>query len=101
MKITAYADELLEDVRQLENWPQQVRTMQENWIGRSEGVELSFTLEESDEEIFVKFRKLSDILKIDRLTVASAVFGIRGKGYAGKHRRSFLGFVFHWIKKKI
>ena len=53
LKITAYADELLEDVRQLENWPQQVRTMQENWIGRSEGVELSFTLEESEEEISV------------------------------------------------
>lgn len=45
LKITAYADELLEDVRKLEGWPQQVRTMQENWIGRSEGVELEFGLE--------------------------------------------------------
>ena len=44
LKITAYADELLDDVRKLENWPQQVRTMQENWIGRSEGVELEFGL---------------------------------------------------------
>ncbi len=54
LKITAYADELLEDVRKLEGWPQQVRTMQENWIGRSEGVELEFGLqsdeEDSDEE---------------------------------------------------
>jgi len=44
LKITAYADELLEGVRKLDEWPQQVRTMQENWIGRSEGVELEFDL---------------------------------------------------------
>ncbi len=48
LKITAYADELLEDVRQLENWPQQVRTMQENWIGRSKGVELEFGLADTE-----------------------------------------------------
>ncbi|MCW8909560.1 MAG: leucine--tRNA ligase, partial [Gammaproteobacteria bacterium] len=42
MKITDYADELLNDVETLEGWPEQVRTMQRNWIGRSEGVELQF-----------------------------------------------------------
>jgi len=42
MKITAYADELLEEVDKLDGWPEQVRTMQRNWIGRSEGVELQF-----------------------------------------------------------
>ncbi|MBF0470357.1 MAG: leucine--tRNA ligase [Gammaproteobacteria bacterium] len=42
MKITAYAEELLADLDQLEQWPEQVKTMQRNWIGRSEGVELSF-----------------------------------------------------------
>jgi len=45
MKITDYADELLNDVDKLEGWPEQVRTMQRNWIGRSEGVELQFTVE--------------------------------------------------------
>ncbi len=44
MKITAYADELLEDLQKLGGWPQQVVTMQENWIGYSQGVELDFTL---------------------------------------------------------
>ena len=43
-KITAYAEELLTDLDKLEHWPEQVRTMQRNWIGRSEGVNLRFGL---------------------------------------------------------
>ncbi|MFQ6058887.1 MAG: leucine--tRNA ligase [Anaerolineae bacterium] len=39
LKITAYADELLEDLKLLEHWPERVKVMQTNWIGRSEGVE--------------------------------------------------------------
>ena len=70
LKITAYADELLEDVRQLENWPQQVRTMQENWIGRSEGVELSFTMEESEEEISVFTTRPDTLMGVTYLAVA-------------------------------
>ena len=42
-KITAYADELLRDLSLLSGWPERVKTMQENWIGRSEGLE--FTLD--------------------------------------------------------
>ncbi len=42
MKITQYADELLEDLDQLTGWPEQVVAMQRNWIGRSEGVEMNF-----------------------------------------------------------
>jgi len=45
MKITAYADELLTDIDRLEGWPEQVRTMQRNWIGRSEGVDMEFEVE--------------------------------------------------------
>ena len=70
LKITAYADELLEDVRQLENWPQQVRTMQENWIGRSEGVELSFTLEESEEELSVFTTRPDTLMGVTYLAIA-------------------------------
>ncbi|MEX1032101.1 MAG: leucine--tRNA ligase [Cellvibrionaceae bacterium] len=44
IKITAYADELLRDLDQLEEWPEQVKTMQRNWIGKSRGVEMSFDL---------------------------------------------------------
>jgi leucyl-tRNA synthetase len=42
MKITAYADELLDELDRMPGWPESVKTMQRNWIGRSEGLELSF-----------------------------------------------------------
>ena len=42
LKITAYADQLLDDLPKLEGWPERVRTMQANWIGRSSGAELQF-----------------------------------------------------------
>jgi leucyl-tRNA synthetase len=44
IKITDYADELLTSLDQLEYWPEQVKTMQRNWIGRSRGIEISFDL---------------------------------------------------------
>ncbi len=44
MKITAYADELLEDLDKLEGWPEQVKTMQRNWIGKSYGCEVEFPI---------------------------------------------------------
>ena len=44
MKITAYADELLDDLSGLDQWPDAVKTMQANWIGRSQGLEIDFKL---------------------------------------------------------
>ncbi len=70
LKITAYADELLDDVRKLEEWPQQVRTMQENWIGRSEGVELEFSLEHSEEALSVFTTRPDTLMGVTYLAVA-------------------------------
>ena len=44
IKITDYAQELLDDLDGLEDWPDQVKTMQRNWIGRSEGIEIDFAV---------------------------------------------------------
>jgi leucyl-tRNA synthetase len=44
MKITAYAEELLNDLDELEGWPEQVKTMQRNWIGKSYGCEVEFPI---------------------------------------------------------
>ncbi|MBC7002622.1 leucine--tRNA ligase [Photobacterium sp. BZF1] len=49
IKITEYAQELLDDLDSLEGWPDMVKTMQRNWIGRSEGVELKFEVKGHDD----------------------------------------------------
>ena len=51
LKITEYKERLLEDVKQLKNWPERVIAMQTNWLGKSQGVEIYFRLKDSDKVI--------------------------------------------------
>ncbi len=51
-KITAYADELLDSIDEVE-WPDKIKTMQKNWIGRSEGAKIDFEIKNHDEKITV------------------------------------------------
>ncbi|RKD27959.1 leucyl-tRNA synthetase [Caminicella sporogenes DSM 14501] len=52
-KITDYADRLLEDIELLKGWPEKVKIMQKNWIGKSYGAEIKFKIDESDKELNV------------------------------------------------
>ena len=53
LRITEFSDDLLDDLESLERWPNRVRLMQENWIGRSEGARVRFPLAGRDDEIEV------------------------------------------------
>ncbi len=70
MKITAYAEELLAGLDQLDGWPEAVRTMQRNWIGRSEGVEVLFTVADSGEELRVYTTRPDTLMGVSYVAVA-------------------------------
>ncbi|GAA3968699.1 leucine--tRNA ligase [Allohahella marinimesophila] len=71
IKITAYAEELLNDLDKLEHWPDQVRTMQRNWIGRSEGIEFRFSLKDREEEIEVYTTRPDTIMGATYIAIAA------------------------------
>jgi len=71
LKITDYADELLEDLEKLEGWPDAVKTMQANWIGRSEGVEVEFQVEGTDETLTIYTTRPDTIMGVSYLAVAA------------------------------
>ena len=62
LKITEYADALLEDLDQLQGWPERVRTMQANWIGRSIGAEIDFQVEGHNDATITVFTTRADTL---------------------------------------
>ena len=71
MKITAYADELLEQLDEMPGWPDSVKTMQRNWIGRSEGVELSFEVQGEDERLTVFTTRPDTLMGVTYMAVAA------------------------------
>jgi leucyl-tRNA synthetase len=73
MKITAYADELLSELDNLPGWPEQVRTMQKNWIGKSFGVRFAFPceLEGKPEQLWVYTTRADTIMGVTFCAVAA------------------------------
>lgn len=69
-RITTYAQELLDSLEHLPGWPERVRTMQANWIGRSEGVRLSFALEGAEERIETFTTRFDTIYGVTFLALA-------------------------------
>lgn len=71
LKITQYAEELLEETERLEGWPDAVRTMQRNWIGRSEGVEFDFALDGRSDVIRVYTTRPDTVAGVTYMAVAA------------------------------
>ncbi len=69
-KITAYAEELLNDLDKLTGWPPQVVTMQRNWIGRSEGINIQFPLDGEDQSITVFTTRPDTLMGVSYIAVA-------------------------------
>ena len=70
LRITAYAEELLQDLERLEGWPEAVRVQQAHWIGRSEGVEIDFQAMETDETLAVYTTRPDTLMGTSYLVVA-------------------------------
>ena len=85
-RITAYAEELLEGLDKLDGWPEKVRTMQRNWIGRSEGTEVDFFLAEKADQLSVVSDQLSGKTRIRVFTTrVDTIFGATSVQLAPQH----------------
>ncbi len=71
LKITDYAQELLDSLDDLCGWPEQVKTMQRNWIGRSEGVNLTFDVADSQEQLAVYTTRPDTLMGVTYVAVAA------------------------------
>ena len=71
LKITAYADELLASLEELNGWPEQVKTMQSNWIGRSEGVEMDFPVPDMALPLRIYTTRPDTLMGVTYLAVAA------------------------------
>lgn len=69
-KITDYAEELLEDLDKLESWPAQVKTMQKNWIGRSEGTQVFFEVDGHEDKLEIFTTRPDTIMGVTYIAIA-------------------------------
>jgi leucyl-tRNA synthetase len=70
LRITDYAEELLADIERLDCWPEQVRTMQRNWIGRSEGIEMQFGIAGRDASLPIYTTRPDTLMGVTFVAVA-------------------------------
>ncbi|MCF6765642.1 leucine--tRNA ligase [Thiotrichales bacterium 19S3-7] len=70
IKITDYADELLNDMNQLDGWPEAVKVMQTNWIGKSKGLNVKFDLKDTSEQIEIFTTRPDTLFGVSYLAIA-------------------------------
>ncbi len=94
IRITDYAEELLNDIDKLDGWPEAVKTMQRNWIGRSEGVEFGFEVEGETEKLEVYTTRPDTIMGITAIFVAGEhPLACRAARAGGKRAAAIADFV--------
>jgi leucyl-tRNA synthetase len=92
-RITAYADRLLKDLDKLDFWPQNVKILQRNWIGRSDGVEIDFTLENSDDKISVFTTRPDTIYGVTFMAIAPENSLLKKLKMDSKYRKAVDNYI--------
>jgi len=85
MRITKYADDLLDGLKDLNDWPEQVKTMQKNWIGRSEGCEIDFKLIDNIDSSENALKNKINSIKV-YTTRADTLMGVSFLAIAPEHK---------------
>ncbi len=97
-KITEYAQELLDDLDKLPGWPERVKQMQANWIGRSEGAEVDFTLcdaagEPTDEKITVFTTRADTLFGVTFFVLAPEYEGLKDLVAGSEYEEAVLKII--------
>jgi leucyl-tRNA synthetase len=98
-KITAYAQRLLDDLDLLDHWPDRVKVMQRNWIGRSEGCEVDFLLASSGEAVTCFTTRLDTIYGATYMVLAPEHPMVKRLEQAGKRGRQIAEFVERIVRQ--
>jgi leucyl-tRNA synthetase len=99
LKITAYKQRLLRDLEKLTHWPERVITMQKNWLGKSQGVEIYFRLKDSDERITVFTTRVDTIFGATYIVLAPEHPQVKGIIKGRPQERGILEFISRVRKK--
>ena len=92
-RITAYAEKLLEGLDKLEDWPENVKTLQRNWIGKSQGVEIDFSIKGTDQKISVFTTRPDTIYGVTFMAIAPESKLLKSLDMDSSHRKAVDDYV--------
>jgi len=100
LKITEYSEQLLEDLKELSQWPQRVTTMQKNWIGKSFGVNIYFRLEENEKILIPVFTTRVDTIFGTTYVVLAPEHPLSSEIIKGKPQEKEVSAFIEKVKKE-